>query len=606
MRNKNVSYISVLYLVLGISFFSILGFLVLLNLYIDKEIVGKINKTLNFQIREIIAVKSEIWSAWHKFGMDNQIIISSRFLLKDSPVSNIKISLEGICNDENEVCIKLTEDSASLLVIYPDLNKYPRYVISKRILKIMAILILVLFAYFCFYILRKYRKIVIDPIKNLERFAENIHDNTELTLPTFKIVELDKIASVINKLLESSKKFISLKAEVGFAKQIAHDIRSPLSALNMILPSLNGIPEEKRLLIRNAVGRINDIANELLQKGSKPQLQQQLLQQSQQSQSHSRSELEPAHDRAHTKAQLSTHLLSPLIDSIVSEKRIQFREKQNIEIEADLNQGYGLFASINASELKRVISNLVNNSVEAFLNETTNETGKVIVAIRNYGDQAVIIIQDNGKGIPEHILKKLGEMGVSHGKENNAQSGSGLGVYHAKKTVEDVGGKFQIQSREGLGTIITMTFSKAIAPQWFVEKLTLVPGMAIASLDDDISIHQIWKGRFESKNIAEFGIEYTTFTSGPDFKTWITSQPRSVNDDAKAARARLYLVDYELLNQNATGLDIIEELGIGEQAILVTSRYEEVHIRERCERLCVRLIPKQMAGFVPIEMASKE
>jgi hypothetical protein len=38
------------------------------------------------------------------------------------------------------------------------------------------------------------------------------------------------------------------------------------------------------------------------------------------------------------------------------------------------------------------------------------------------------------------------------------------------------------------------------------------------------------------------------------------------------------------------------------QAILVTSRYEETRIRERCEKLGVRLIPKPMAGFVPIEI----
>jgi FixJ family two-component response regulator len=36
----------------------------------------------------------------------------------------------------------------------------------------------------------------------------------------------------------------------------------------------------------------------------------------------------------------------------------------------------------------------------------------------------------------------------------------------------------------------------------------------------------------------------------------------------------------------------------------VTSRYEEAHIREKCERLGVKLIPKAMAGFVPIEIAA--
>jgi len=58
-------------------------------------------------------------------------------------------------------------------------------------------------------------------------------------------------------------------------------------------------------------------------------------------------------------------------------------------------------------------------------------------------------------------------------------------------------------------------------------------------------------------------------------------------------------------NQNMTGLDLIEELGLGNSknhAILVTSRYEEEHIKIRCAKIGVRLIPKGMAGFVPIEI----
>jgi len=365
------------------------------------------------------------------------------------------------------------------------------------------------------------------------------------------------------------------------ASQVSHDIRSPLSALSLITNQLSQIPEDKRIIIRSAVNRINDIANQLLQKGKEIQ-------------STSTTSMNARFESAKT-IKLSTHLLSPLIDSIVSEKRIQFREKQSVDIEADINQSYGLFANINATELKRTISNLVNNAIEAF----PNEIGKVTVGVKkNTDDQVAIIIQDNGKGIPEHILKKLGEMGVSHGKEGT-QGGSGLGVYHAKKTVEVAGGIFLIESREGAGTTITMTFSKAPAPKWFVEKLILPSGMIITSLDDDISIHQIWKGRFESKNVSAFGIEHRTFTAGSDFKSWVISH----NIDNATESTRLYLVDYELLNQNATGLDIIEELGIGAQAILVTSRYEEDKIRERCDRLGVRLIPKAMAGFVPIEIA---
>jgi hypothetical protein len=62
----------------------------------------------------------------------------------------------------------------------------------------------------------------------------------------------------------------------------------------------------------------------------------------------------------------------------------------------------------------------------------------------------------------------------------------------------------------------------------------------------------------------------------------------------------LYLVDYELLRDTRTGLDVIEELGVANRSILVTSRYEDTTIRKRCEGLKIPLIPKGIAGFLPV------
>ena len=50
----------------------------------------------------------------------------------------------------------------------------------------------------------------------------------------------------------------------GLAAQVAHDIQSPLAALQMIIQATSSISEDKRILIRSAVGRIRDIANNLL------------------------------------------------------------------------------------------------------------------------------------------------------------------------------------------------------------------------------------------------------------------------------------------------------------------------------------------------------
>lgn len=47
---------------------------------------------------------------------------------------------------------------------------------------------------------------------------------------------------------------------------------------------------------------------------------------------------------------------------------MQYRAYSGIEIEIDLKDSFGAFANINGAELKRVISNLVNNAIEAFAN----------------------------------------------------------------------------------------------------------------------------------------------------------------------------------------------------------------------------------------------
>ena len=66
----------------------------------------------------------------------------------------------------------------------------------------------------------------------------------------------------------------------------------------------------------------------------------------------------------------------------------------------------------------------------------------------------------------------------------------------------------------------------------------------------------------------------------------------------------LFLMDYEIEGHSESGLNIIEALAIQKQSILVTSSFEEKNVLDRCESLGVRLIPKSMSGFVPIEVVN--
>ena len=359
---------------------------------------------------------------------------------------------------------------------------------------------------------------------------------------------------------------------VDIAAQVAHDIRSPLSALTVMLSDLSQVAEEKRTVIRAAVQRINDISNSLLKKSRES------------ASSSSSEELE-----ANT---VQTILLTSLIDDLISEKRIQAREMIGISIDADIDKAYGSFVLLPPTEIKRALSNILNNSIEAIV----DKKGRVVVSLERNKEHLILRVRDNGKGIPQGVLEKLGQKGFSFEKEaSGSGAGSGLGVYHAKKLIESAGGQFFIQSQQGIGTEVRFQLPAQSAPFWFVEKLEISQGQSVIVVDDDLSIHGIWKGRFSSAGLTDRDVRFFNYTSAQDF---INEYKQGKVTSEKGSY--LFLVDYEFLNQNIHGLEIIEQLGIQKESILVTSRYEEAHIQFQCKKMSIPLIPKGMAGFVPI------
>ena len=380
----------------------------------------------------------------------------------------------------------------------------------------------------------------------------------ELWQPTLNILKEQKLA---HEVLQTRSRELERQAmHANISSQIAHDIRSPLSALNMVLGATKELSEEKRVLIRSAVQRINDIANGLLQKSKGKRSEA----------SQADSDGEPV-------------MLVALLDMIISEKRQQFSQSFGLEIHGDLAEGYGLFSKINPTELARVTSNLVNNSVEAMENG-----GKVFIRVQANDDKATLTVEDDGKGIPEVILGKLGERGASFGKHGSG-SGSGLGLNHAIEVVRSAGGEFKIQSQVGKGTKITIELPSCPAPSWFTDRVVLRPKQVVVSVDDDATIHKVWAEKLSS-SLRDAGVEHRSFTSTEKLKEWFV---------AEAPADCLFLVDFEFEGQRKNGLDVIEALGIQNRSILVTSRYDEPRVRSRAQQMRVRLLPKSLAPLVP-------
>lgn len=360
--------------------------------------------------------------------------------------------------------------------------------------------------------------------------------------------------------------FTQLDAKNNISKKealVAHDIRSPLAALDMIISDTTAFPEEQRAIVRQATRRIHDIADSILSKKS-------VFQDS----------------SGHLESQIISSLLIPLL----AEKRVQFYNFHELEVEAKFNSSnYGACVRVDPTEFQRVISNLINNSVEAM-----NGDGKVEIYLSVKDGLVEIIVSDNGPGVPSHILPKLMQKGATFGKD----IGSGFGLFHAKTSIEKWGGSIAITSTEQVGTNVILSLPVSIAPSWFLPKLILGSGTEIIVLDDDPSIHQVWDSKFKNLALTENSISVKHFSNPQEIRDWLERR--------EGARHFLFLFDHELIGSESTGLDIIEEFNFSKNAILVTSHYEDPSVRERCSKLSIPLVPKNISLYLPISINAEK
>ncbi|RSL34009.1 PAS domain S-box protein [Salibacterium salarium] len=99
-------------------------------------------------------------------------------------------------------------------------------------------------------------------------------------------------------------------------------------------------------------------------------------------------------------------------------------------------------------QLKQVFINILDNAIEATPNEK-----QIIIRAQREGDDVFIQIIDQGEGITEERLKKVGEPFYS-----NKEKGIGLGLTVSNKIVDTHGGSLQINSQKVSGTTVNLRF----------------------------------------------------------------------------------------------------------------------------------------------------
>jgi len=99
--------------------------------------------------------------------------------------------------------------------------------------------------------------------------------------------------------------------------------------------------------------------------------------------------------------------------------------------------------------LNAIMQNLIENSIKY----SREEDAFVRISIRPQDDHVLLEVEDNGLGIPEEHQAKIFEMFY---RATDAGTGTGLGLYILKRSVDRLKGKIKIKSKEGEGSTFTI------------------------------------------------------------------------------------------------------------------------------------------------------
>ncbi|MCB0405457.1 MAG: HAMP domain-containing histidine kinase [Bdellovibrionales bacterium] len=305
-----------------------------------------------------------------------------------------------------------------------------------RFMGLLLVATVCLFALFVFgyrRLRRLFSREVLHPLEQLNDLIsvfDHIEDLPHTQPPSPTSTEMKTIfeafkttAKVLAEKEEKERENQILRARNELASQVYHDIASPLTALKLV-SQIQATGKEEMEIIRGAVERIEAISQDLRQK------------------------------KEEGSALALVSLQNP-IEQIIAEKKLLAHE-QGVNIQSE-RASAPAYSQVDPVEFKRVLSNLLNNSLEA----TREKGGCITVSLYKEGRYNSVVVNDTGKGIPPHVLSKLGKRGTTFGKENLPDAGSGLGIYHAKSAIERWGGKFEVSSTPNEGTSVRISLPQS-------------------------------------------------------------------------------------------------------------------------------------------------
>jgi signal transduction histidine kinase len=124
--------------------------------------------------------------------------------------------------------------------------------------------------------------------------------------------------------------------------------------------------------------------------------------------------------------------------------------ENNIQIRVEPPEGMPLLDA-DRDKLKQVLLNLLSNAIKY-----NRPNGSVMLRAELAEKEITIIVQDTGLGIPEEALPHLFEKFFRVREHESRAAGTGLGLSICKQIVHGHGGRIEVKSKLGVGTVFSI------------------------------------------------------------------------------------------------------------------------------------------------------
>ena len=245
--------------------------------------------------------------------------------------------------------------------------------------------------------------------------------------------EYKRFVGVIRDVTEQKK---SDKLRDDFIATLTHDLRTPLLAaiqtLTFFLNGALGELKEKQKLLLATMQKSNEdllgLVNALLEvyKYDADKL-----------------ELTKTNFNMYNLVEQVYNELQPLAQTKEIEFKIECTNK-DLTVNAD------------RSEIRRVICNLCGNAINY-----TQNGGRVVITLKNEGNDLIFSVSDNGSGIPQEDIPNMFQR-FSQGTSKKRSTGTGLGLYLSRQIIESHGGKIWLESALNKGSEFSFLLTDSV------------------------------------------------------------------------------------------------------------------------------------------------